>query len=81
MTWRRLAALAILSLGLASPPVSAGEPSPPIAGPDIPAPLKPGDAFGEPVELPQRTIIYVEGSAPWDAAFDTLIKAYKSLNE
>jgi|SRR5581483_1682008 len=80
MTWRRLAALAILGLGLASQPVSAEDP-PPIAGPDMPAPLKPGDAFGEPVELPERTIIYIEGSAPWDAAFDTLIKAYRSLNE
>ena len=28
----------------------------------MPAPLKPGDAFGEEVTLPERTIVYIEGA-------------------
>ena len=46
-----------------------------------PAPLQPGDAFGEEVTLPERTIIYLKGHSNWDAAFDTLVDAFKSLNE
>jgi effector-binding domain-containing protein len=33
------------------------------------------------VVLPARTIIYLKGHTNWDAAFDTLIDAFKSLNE
>jgi effector-binding domain-containing protein len=55
--------------------------APPMIGPATPSPLQPGDAFGEPVMLPERTIIYLKGHTNWDAAFDTLIDAFKSLNE
>jgi effector-binding domain-containing protein len=48
---------------------------------DSPAPLQPGDAFGEEVTLPERTIVYLKGHSKWDAAFDTLVDAFKSLNE
>ena len=48
---------------------------------DAPAPLQPGDAFGESVTLPERTIIYIKGHSKWDAAFETLVDAFKSLNE
>ena len=54
---------------------------PPMAGPASPSPLQPGDAFGEQVMLPERNIIYLNGHTNWDAAFDTLIDAFKSLNE
>jgi effector-binding domain-containing protein len=79
----RLAALTFAGLVLAAAPAPAQQapPEPPIAGPDVPVPLKPGDAFGEAVTLPERTIIYVQGEAHWDAAFDTLVKAYKTLAE
>ena len=50
-------------------------------GPSSPSPLKPGDAFGEAVTLPDRTIVFMKGHTNWDAAFDTLIDAFKSLNE
>jgi effector-binding domain-containing protein len=63
-----------------SPPKPA-ETMPPIVGPAAPSPLQPGDAFGEPVMLPERTIIYLKGHTNWDAAFDTLMDAFKSLNE
>ena len=50
-------------------------------GLDTPAPLQPGDAFGEEVTLPERTIVYLKGQSKWDAAFDTLVDAFKSLGE
>ncbi len=56
-------------------------PAPPIAGPASPSPLQPGDAFGEQVTLPERTIVYITGHSNWDTAFDTLVDAFKSLNE
>jgi effector-binding domain-containing protein len=55
--------------------------APPMAGPASPSPLQPGDAFGEEVTLPKRTIIYLKGYANWDTAFETLVDAFKSLNE
>ena len=51
------------------------------AGPASPSPLQPGDAFGEPVTMPARTIIYIKGYSKWDSAFDTLVDAFKSLHE
>lgn len=67
----------------AAPPVS-----PPVLnldkgplGPPAPSPLQPGDAFGETVTLPDRTIVFLKGHTNWDAAFDTLVDTFKSLNE
>ena len=48
---------------------------------DAPSPLKPGDAFGEEVTLPERTIIYLQGHSKWDSALDTLVEAFKTLGE
>lgn len=63
-----------------SPP--AGQmPAPRVTGPDSPAPLQPGDAFGQEVTLPERTIIYLKGHTNWDTAFDTLVDSFKSLKE
>jgi len=66
------------------PPAKPGgtEPSTrPMTGPASPSPLQPGDAFGEAVTLPLRTIIYIKGYSKWDSAFDTLVDAFKSLHE
>jgi len=64
------------------PKSGASEPrSPASSGPTAPSPLQPGDAFGEPVTLPERTIIYLKGYSKWDSAFDTLVDAFKSLHE
>ena len=68
----------------APPKPSASEPTPslpPKAGPASPSPLQPGDAFGEPVTLPERTIVYIKGYSKWDSAFDNLVDAFKSLHE
>lgn len=55
--------------------------APPAPDVGAPAPLKPGDAFGEEVTLPERTIIYVQGHSRWDSALDTLVEAFKTLAE
>ena len=31
--------------------------------------------------LPERTVIYLKGHTNWDTAYDTLVDAFKSLNE
>jgi effector-binding domain-containing protein len=63
-------------------PPSAGEPKPgDQVLPGAPGPLQPGDAFGEPVSLPERTIIYLKGHTNWDTAFDTLVDSFKSLHD
>jgi effector-binding domain-containing protein len=96
MSRMRLAAPIALALALApaagqavaqtaSPPAasqpSPGEQMPPALGAPAPLPLQPGDAFGQEVTLPERTIIYLKGHTNWDAAFDTLVDAFKSLHE
>ncbi len=37
------------------------------------------DAFGEEVNLPAKTIIFMKGNATWDSAYDTLIDSFKSV--
>lgn len=85
-----IASAFMLSIGMATaqspaPKPSASEPmpppAPPIAGPASPSPLQAGDAFGEQVVLPERTIVYLKGYSRWDSAFETLVDAFKSLHE
>lgn len=74
------AVLLAVALIIAVGPAWAQRAAPP-GSIDAPAPLQPGDAFGERVTLPERTIIYIKGQSKWDAAFDSLVDAFKSLNE
>jgi effector-binding domain-containing protein len=76
-------ALAVNMAYAQSPGPKPSEPVPvaPMAGPASPSPLQPGDAFGEQVTLPERTIVYMKGYSKWDTAFDTLVDAFKSLHE
>jgi effector-binding domain-containing protein len=78
-----LAIAAVLCAGAAQAqaPKPAPDPMPPISGPASPAPLQPGDAFGTEITLPERTIIYIQGHSSWDTAFETIVDAFKSLNE
>jgi effector-binding domain-containing protein len=82
MARMRIAGASLLAVALA---FAAGPAVAQRAGPqlklDAPAPLQPGDAFGDSVTLPERTIIYIKGNSKWDAAFETLVDAFKSLNE
>jgi len=75
----RLVPMLLLALAFAVP--AAAQKTPPAAGMDVPAQLKPGDAFGEEVTLPERTVIYLQGHSKWDSALDTLVEAFKTLNE
>jgi effector-binding domain-containing protein len=81
MSCIRFAALALLAVTLAGTSLAqtASPPAAPVPG--SPAPLQPGDAFGEPVTLEPKTILYLKGHTNWDTAFDTLVDAFKSLNE
>jgi len=73
---------AALVLGAAHAHAQAQHPQIPPPSPlDTPAPLQPGDAFGEEITLPKRTIIYLQGHSNWDSAFDSIVDAFKSLNE
>lgn len=63
------------------PPEQMPPAAPPMLGPASPSPLQPGDAFGEEVTMPERTIVYLNGHSNWDTAFESLIDAFKSLNE
>jgi effector-binding domain-containing protein len=89
MSGMRLWAPIAISLLFASvtAPVLAQGVSPPAAqklprqSPAVPAPLQPGDAFGEEVTLPGQKIVYLKGKSNWDDAFATLVDAFKSLNE
>src|SRR5262249_47685612 len=56
-------------------------PAPPVAKPSAPSPLQPGDAFGEQVTLPERTIVYMKGHTNWDNAFDTLVDVLNSVQD
>jgi len=86
MSCRRFAPL-VLALVLAAPSLAQSPPTreptkPPAAAavPGSPAPLQPGDAFGEAVNLKPKTILFLKGQTTWDAAFDTLVDSFKSLN-
>jgi len=92
MSTSRLAAALALALPLilaagpaaaqtASPPAQSQPAAPPTPDMASPLPLQTGDAFGAEVTLPERTIVYLKGHTNWDAAFDTLVDAFKSLKE
>ena len=49
----------------------------PVAPPDQTA--QPGDAFGEGMTLPTKTIVYIKGNGTWDKAFETISGAFKKL--
>ncbi len=39
------------------------------------------DAFGVQIELPEKTIVYLSGSGTWDAAYETLVEAFRTVHE
>jgi effector-binding domain-containing protein len=77
----RLATLIVLALGPSGPAMAQQANPPALPVPGSPAPLQPGDAFGESVTLTPKTVIYIKGHTSWDSAFGTLVDSFKSLNE
>lgn len=67
--WRTLSLL-VAAVALAWQSPTSAQP----AGPS------PQDSFGIEVVLPEKTIIYFKGTGRWDAAFDTIVDAFKSVN-
>jgi len=69
----------------AQPPVSVPPANnqlpgvPPSSAP--PADESSTDPFGEEVDLPTLTIVYLPGSGQWSDAYQTLVKAFKRVND
>jgi len=73
------AALVVLVAGGADRVTAQGAGTPPGQENAWPDTLQPGDAFGEEVTLPERTIVYFSGSGKWDNAFETIVDALKTV--
>jgi len=72
----RLAAFAMIAIGLAGAPATVVAQTAP-----APSQARPADPFGEDVTLASKTIVFSKGSANWDSAFDTLVEAFKKIHE
>jgi effector-binding domain-containing protein len=66
---------ALAALLLLASPLAAQTPAP--QG----HPAQSGDPFGEEVMLTPKTFLYMKGNATWDTAYDTLIDAFKTVND
>jgi effector-binding domain-containing protein len=40
-----------------------------------------GDAFGAEIMLPEKTIIYLQGTGTWESAYETLVEAVRTVHE
>jgi effector-binding domain-containing protein len=78
----RLASLVSLCALIAGTALAQTPPPPPPPAPKIDSPsTRPSDSFGEEVQMPERTIVFVRGHGTWDVAFESLIAAFKQVNE
>jgi effector-binding domain-containing protein len=74
--------LAALAQTPATPPAEPPAQAQPAPAPATPAPTPPAaaaDPFGEEVTLTSKPIVFMNGSANWDSAFDTLVDSFKSI--
>jgi len=39
------------------------------------------DAFGEEIVLPEKTIVYLQGTGTWDSAYETLVEAIRTVHD
>ena len=63
---------------------SAQTPAPqtqPAPVPAQPAPVTPADPFGAEVTLEPKTFVYMKGTATWETTFETLVEAFKTVND
>jgi effector-binding domain-containing protein len=79
MAFPRLAALALITAAICVPAGSAFAQTPPPPAPAQPQAKQPADPFGEEVVLAPKIIVFAKGSANWDAAFETLVEAFKQV--
>jgi effector-binding domain-containing protein len=88
MSLRKTVLFAALALSFASIPAAAQAPAQPLpsqlppetpAPPPKAAPQQSKEVFGEEVTLAPKTIVYLQGEGNWDSAYETLVKAFKTL--
>lgn len=63
-------------------PTPEAKPAAPAPTAPVPAPApstQPGDPFGEEIELPGKTIVFMKGTGSWDNAFETITNAFKTV--
>jgi effector-binding domain-containing protein len=39
------------------------------------------DEFGVEITLPEKTVVYLQGTGTWDAAYETLVEAFRTVHE
>jgi len=39
------------------------------------------DTFGAEITLPEKTIVYLQGTGTWDTAYETLVEAFRTVHE
>jgi effector-binding domain-containing protein len=74
------AGFALAWLGAGTAERAAAQTVPPQENSSRPEALQPGDAFGEEVNLPEQTIVFLSGSGQWDNAFETIVDAFKTVS-
>jgi effector-binding domain-containing protein len=63
-----------------TPPAAQAPAAPPAAqAPTAPPAVQTADPFGEELTLTGKTVVYMKGTANWDAAFDTITSTLKTL--
>jgi effector-binding domain-containing protein len=68
MLSRRSLAAAALALALAIHPGLAAQ-------------AQQEDVFGAEIALPEKTIVYLQGTGTWDTAYETVVEAFKTVHE
>jgi len=65
-------------------PAAPSDPAPATAPPTATPPAPPNaaneDPFGVEVTMPEKTIVFFRGNGNWDAAFETIVDAFKTVN-
>jgi effector-binding domain-containing protein len=74
-----LAIVAVLATAPGWPAVAQTPPAAPPAA-NAPAASPQEDPFGLEVVMTEKTIVYFKGNGNWDAAFDTIVDAFKTVN-
>ena len=70
MLSRRSMAAALLALAIAAHPAPAAQ-----------NPAQPDSEFGAEITLPEKTIVYLQGTGTWDQAYETLVEALRTVHE
>ncbi len=68
MLSRRSLAAAALALALAIHPGLAAQ-------------AQQEDVFGAEITLPEKTVVYLQGTGTWDTAYETVVEAFKTVHE